>query len=352
MKNSGIFSSPHRRFNPLTGEWILVSPGRTKRPWKGKVESSILPEPPEYDANCYLCPGNTRANGDKNPKYESTFVFDNDFSALRFGTKSAEINESGLVIARAESGICRVVCFLPRHDLTLAEMSTKEIRNVVRVWTDEYDQLGKNAEVNHVQIFENKGEIMGASNPHPHCQIWAQNSIPVEPSKEFVQLHKYLTERKSCLLCDYIALELKEKARLVIENESFIAVVPFWAVWPFETILVSKRHLGCLTDMSETEQTKFSEILKVLTVRYDNIFEIPFPYSSGIHQKPTDGKPHEEAHFHMHFYPPLLRSATVKKFMVGYEMLANPQRDITAEESAERIRELPGVHYKARKMKA
>ena len=348
MKKSDLLSRPHRRLNLLTGEWILVSPERTKRPWKGKVEKPSGVTAPKHDPNCYLCPGNVRANGESNPKYTHTFIFDNDFSALKLETKEAEFVDSDLLVAKSEKGICRVVCFSPRHDLTLPEMSAEDIKRVVEVWTDEYKRLGKNAFINYVQIFENKGELMGASNPHPHCQIWAEISIPVEPAKELVQMRKYLDEKKRCLLCDYLDIESKQKVRLVAENDDFIVVVPFWAVWPFETLVVSKRHLGSLTEMTDSERQSFSDVLKRITVRYDNLFEVSFPYSAGIHQSPTDGREHPEVHFHMHFYPPLLRSASVKKFMVGYEMLANPQRDISPEISAEKLRELSEIHFKER----
>ncbi len=348
MKKSDLLSRPHRRLNLLTGEWILVSPERTKRPWKGKVEKPSGVTAPKHDPNCYLCPGNVRANGESNPKYTHTFIFDNDFSALKLETKEAEFVDSDLLVAKSEKGICRVVCFSPRHDLTLPEMSAEDIKRVVEVWTDEYKRLGKNAFINYVQIFENKGELMGASNPHPHCQIWAESSIPVEPAKELAQMRKYLDEKKRCLLCDYLDIESKQKVRLVVENDDFAVIVPFWAVWPFETLVVSKRHLGSLTEMTDSERQSFSDVLKRITVRYDNLFEVSFPYSAGIHQSPTDGREHPEVHFHMHFYPPLLRSASVKKFMVGYEMLANPQRDISPEISAEKLRELSEIHFKER----
>lgn len=348
MKKSDLLSRPHRRLNLLTGEWILVSPERTKRPWKGKVEKPSGVTAPKHDPNCYLCPGNVRANGESNPKYTHTFIFDNDFSALKLETKEAEFVDSDLLVAKSEKGICRVVCFSPRHDLTLPEMSAEDIKRVVEVWTDEYKRLGKNAFINYVQIFENKGELMGASNPHPHCQIWAESSIPVEPAKELTQMRKYLDEKKRCLLCDYLDIESKQKVRLVVENDDFAVIVPFWAVWPFETLVVSKRHLGSLTEMTDSERQSFSDVLKRITVRYDNLFEVSFPYSAGIHQSPTDGREHPEVHFHMHFYPPLLRSASVKKFMVGYEMLANPQRDISPEISAEKLRELSEIHFKER----
>jgi UDPglucose--hexose-1-phosphate uridylyltransferase len=338
----------HRRFNALTGDWILVSPDRINRPWRGRKEKAAESVLPEYDPACYLCPGNERAGGAKNPKYASTFVFDNDFSALRPDAPSRELRSDHLLIARGERGRCRVICFSPRHDITLAEMDTSAIGKVIDVWIDEYKTLGAAPFINHVQIFENKGEMMGCSNPHPHCQIWAQESIPNEPAKEIARMNEYRKQNNSCLLCDYAAFELRQRERVVLDNKDFTALVPFWAVWPFETMIVPKRHAGSLAEMSAKERTSFADILKRLTTRYDNIFEISFPYSSGIHQAPTDSKRHPEFHFHMHFYPPLLRSSTIRKFMVGYEMLANPQRDITAEASAEALRSLSEIHYRAR----
>jgi len=337
---------PHRRYNPLTGDWIQVSPHRAKRPWQGKQEDTPSEDKPEYDPNCYLCPGNDRAGGAKNPKYDSTFVFTNDFSALKLETPTADYNKNDLLIAEGEQGICRVICFSPRHDLTLPEMEVSQIRNVVDLWTDEYKTLGEKENINYVQIFENKGQIMGCSNPHPHGQIWAQQTIPDEPSKELHQQKEYMDKHDSCLLCDYLNLEADIEERIVVENEHFMVLVPFWATWPFETILVSKRHYGSFLDMNESEKDALAAIIQRITIKYDNMFNVSFPYSAGFHPTPTDGKEHPEWHFHMHFYPPLLRSATVKKFMVGYEMLGNPQRDITAELSAQRLRALSETHYK------
>ncbi len=335
----------HRRFNPLTGEWILVAPGRLKRPWQGKVERLPAPVRPRYDPSCYLCPGNTRANGNKNPNYSSTFVFDNDFSSLSHDSPEVRIDERGIIRAEAEQGICRVICFSPRHDLTLAEMDETDIGRVILVWKQEYEQLGHLDDVNHVQIFENKGELMGCSNPHPHCQVWAESAIPVEPSKEAFRFEKVRAESGKCILCEYLAFELGQKDRILTQNEHFVALVPFWASWPFETMILPTRHLQNIAQLNAAAMSAFASILKELTVRYDNLFEVSFPYSSGIHQSPTDGRPHEEWHFHMHFYPPLLRSASVRKFMVGYEMLANPQRDLTPEDAADRLRSVPSIHY-------
>ncbi|HTS00285.1 MAG TPA: UDP-glucose--hexose-1-phosphate uridylyltransferase [Bacteroidota bacterium] len=344
-KGLNLAVDPHRRFNSLTGDWVFVSPGRTKRPWQGKVETPARDERPRYDPGCYLCPGNERAGGMRNPAYSTTFVFDNDFGSLNPGTTHAKFREGKLLLAQGEAGICRVVCFSPRHDRTLAELETGEIRGVVDILTDEFASLGSRAYVNYVQIFENKGEIMGCSNPHPHCQIWAGRTIPVEPAKEMRRMLAYRREHRRCLLCDYAKLELRTGERLVFANDAFAVIVPFWAVWPFETLVVSRRHAGTLTQLSREERDALADILKRLAVRYDNLFGVSFPYSSGFHQSPTDGGKHPEAHLHMHFYPPLLRSATVRKFMVGYEMLANPQRDITPEDAAARLRDQSEVHY-------
>ncbi len=340
MTKLNLEEHPHRRYNILTGEWILVSPHRAKRPWQGKVEDVPVENKPEFDPGCYLCPGNKRAGDVKNPEYSETFVFDNDFSALKPDTSKEELNEDSLLMAKGEPGICRVVCFSPKHNLTLSELSVSEIRNIVDVWTKEYEDLGKRDYINYVQIFENKGEIMGCSNPHPHGQIWAENSIPVEPSKETAQMSNYLQKNNSCLLCDYLKIEVEKKQRIVTENEDFVVLVPFWAVWPFETIIISRRHLKNLSELNKSEKDSFADIIKKITAKYDKLFNVSFPYSAGIHQSPTDSDEHNEWHFHYHFYPPLLRSADVKKFMVGYEMLGNPQRDITAESSAERLRNL------------
>ena len=337
-----LTQNPHRRFNPLANEWILVSPHRTSRPWQGAVEATATEKQPEYDPECYLCPGNSRVGGVHNPKYTSTFVFQNDFAALKEDVPDEKLDagNKGLLVAKTESGVCKVICFSPRHDRTLATMQPKEIEEVVRVWTDQYKELGANPRINHVQIFENRGAMMGASNPHPHCQIWATESIPEIPQRDLQTQQKYLHDHKSCLLCDYIAVEAREKVRIVCQNEAFVAYVPFWAVWPFEILLCSKRHLGSLAELTKDEQEQLSGILKQITATYDKVFNVPFPYSMGFHQSLTDNNAHPEWHFHAHFYPPLLRSATVKKFMVGFEMLGSAQRDITPESAAERLRAL------------
>lgn len=345
-QSTEIFDRPHRRLNLLTNEWVQVSPHRTKRPWQGKQEESHHDRRPEYDATCYLCPGNERAGKEKNPDYTSTFVFDNDFSALVPDTPSETYNQDDILISRSERGVCKVICFSPLHDLTLPEMDIADIRNVVDVWGEQYEQLGSIPWINYVQIFENKGVIMGCSNPHPHGQIWAQETIPEVPAKELVTQQQYYDTHGRTLLSDYLKEEFDRNERVVVENDHFVVLVPFWAFWPYETMVVSKRPFAGFSDMTDEEKEGLADIIKKITTRYDNLFQVSFPYSAGFHPSPTDGKDHSEWHFHMHFYPPLLRSATVKKFSVGYEMLANEQRDITAEFAADILRSLPEVHYK------
>lgn len=348
MKLDQLRDTPHRRFNPLTREWVLVSPHRTQRPWQGKVEKTPLENSPHYDPTCYLCPGNARAGGKQNPNYSTTFVFDNDFAALLPNPQEVTIEESDLLIAHSERGLCRVGCFSPRHDLTIARMSAAELRLVVDMWIDQFNELSSRPWINHVQIFENRGAMMGASNPHPHCQIWATAHLPNQAIREQSALVEYSATHHSCMLCDYLQLEKNSGQRFICENDAFAAFVPFWAVWPFETLVISKRHLESMSDFNPNECDLLGDILKRLTTRYDNLFEISFPYSMGFHQRPTDGEPHQEWHFHAHFYPPLLRSATIQKFMVGYEMLGTPQRDITPEAAAERLRQLSEVHFRDR----
>jgi UDPglucose--hexose-1-phosphate uridylyltransferase len=330
---------PHRRYNPLTREWVLVSPQRTDRPWQGQVEAARPEKLPEYDPNCYLCPGNQRAGGARNPVYTSTFVFANDFAALQPDT-SNEKYEQGLLIAEAEPGICRVVCFSPRHDLTISAMQVQDLRRVLDVWVEQFRELGALPFINSVQIFENRGSMMGASNPHPHCQIWAEQSVPNEMFKEVSAQLDYRARHESCLLCDYVSTELLTAERIVCQNQDFVALVPFWAVWPFETLVIGRRHTTGMDQLGDSERDALAALLKQLTSAYDRLFETAFPYTMGFHQRPTDGQDHLECHLHAHFYPPLLRSATVRKFMVGYEMLAMPQRDITAEQAAARLREV------------
>jgi len=338
-------NAPHRRWNPLLREWVLVSPHRTQRPWQGKVEK-IAPVPvQEYDPECYLCPGNTRAGGHRNPTYTSTFVFDNDYPAMLPEVSPSDIEQDGILIARVERGICRVVCFSPRHDLTIPRMSHQEVLQVVQVWTDQYTELGNLPWVKHVQIFENRGALMGASNPHPHCQIWANSELPNIPTRERAAMRRFLEHEKKCLLCEYLRLETEDRERIVCENDHFVALVPYWAVWPFETMILSRLHLSSLVSLDSSGQRALADLLRRLTTRYDNLFETAFPYSMGFHQEPTDGEAHPESHFHAHYVPPLLRSATVQKFMVGYELLAGPQRDITPEGAAARLRNLSETHY-------
>ena len=328
----------HRRFNPLTREWILVSPHRTDRPWQGQIEPSAASAPPEYDPACYMCPGNVRATGARNPAYPATFVFDNDYPALRPENAQDREDAQGLFVARSESGICRVVCFSPRHDLTIARMKIPEIQGVVNVWAEQYSQLGADPSIAYVQVFENRGALMGASNPHPHCQIWATSSLPNEPAKELAAQKEYLAVHEKCLLCAYLEQEHSQGERMVVQNSHFSAIVPFWAIWPFETMVIPSRHVGMMAELTPEEREGLADILKRLTTGYDRIFDVPFPYTMGFHQSPTDGQPNSAWHLHGHFYPPLLRSPAIRKFMVGFEMLGMPQRDITAESAAERLR--------------
>lgn len=345
-----MFDTPHRRLNLLTGEWILVSPHRAKRPWLGQVEKKPAQSLPEYDPTCYLCPGNERAGGVRNPQYTGTFVFDNDFAALLPEPASEAYEEnSSLLVSEAERGLCRVICFSPRHDLTLPELDLPEIENVLATWTAQSADLGGRDFIQYVQVFENKGEVMGASNPHPHSQVWASGHIPNEPGKELAAQTDHFNAYHRPLLADVIAEEHKRRDRILAANDQFTALVPFWAIWPFEVLVTAHRPgLTRLTEMTSAETTALAEILKAVTTRYDNLFEISFPYSMGFHQAPFDGQDHPEWTLHAHFYPPLLRSATVRKFMVGYEMLGMPQRDITPETAAERLRSLPETHYKQR----
>ncbi|WP_343673393.1 UDP-glucose--hexose-1-phosphate uridylyltransferase [Chitinophaga sp.] len=343
-----LTSHPHTRLNILTGEWVLVSPHRSKRPWQGKVEAPALVQRPSYVEDCYLCPTNTRADGSRNEAYTGPIAFTNDFSALLSDTPSGNVNEDELLVAQSQKGLCRVICFSPRHDLTLPEMEVPAIRQVVDLWVKEYEALKAVDYIKYIQIFENKGDIMGCSNPHPHGQIWASENIPMELEKETRQQKLYFDKHGKSLLSAYLDKEVKEKVRIIAENAHFVALVPFWAVWPYEAMIISRRHVQSVLQFNEDEKTGLADILKQLTIRYDNLFETSFPYSAGMHQAPVnDGGEHPEWHWHMHFYPPLLRSATVKKFMVGYEMLANPQRDITPEFAAERLRTLSAVHYKS-----
>jgi UDPglucose--hexose-1-phosphate uridylyltransferase len=328
-----LAGEPHRRRNALTGGWVLVSAGRTARPWLGAEE----PEPPEdrpaYDPECYLCPGNTRATGAVNPDYEQTFVFTNDFAALRPDTSDAAV-DGGLFRAQGTRGTCRVVCFSPRHDLTLAGLRTEEIRRIVDVWADETTELGRR--FSWVQVFENRGEAMGASNPHPHGQIWAGDAVPVEASHEQAEQAAYFEASGRPLLLDYAEQE-RGGPRVVAECPDWLIVAPFWASWPFETLVLPTTRAARLADLDDGGRNGLAEAVQDLTRRYDALFDRPFPYSMGWHQAPFDAGATEPWQVHGHVYPPLLR-ASVRKFMVGYELLAEPQRDLTPEEAAERLR--------------
>ncbi len=332
--------SPHRRWNPLKSEWVIVSPHRTQRPWQGQTEDRAASEAPPFDPACYLCPGNLRAGGEQTPAYESTYVFTNDFAALKpdVNEASIDIEEAGLVRAEIERGICRVLCFHPRHDLTLATMSRELILPVIEMWAAQVKELGAYSEIRYVQIFENRGAMMGASNPHPHGQVWATQHLPNEPLAELGTQKTYFAEHQRPLLEAYLELENRQQERIVASNASWIVLVPFWAVWPFETLLLPRRPVPSFGELSSEEKADLAEILHVLTAGYNRVFETPFPYSMGFHVAPTDGEPHPEWVMHAHFYPPLLRSATIRKFMVGFELLGSPQRDITPEAAAEVLR--------------
>jgi UDPglucose--hexose-1-phosphate uridylyltransferase len=341
MSDAELFGAPHRRYNPLTDEWILVSPHRAKRPWQGQVDPVPPETRPAYDPTCYLCPGNVRANGERNPQYTSTFVFDNDFAALLPDVQPAHLDQDGLLRAESEAGVCRVICFSPRHDLTLALLPVPQIRGVVDVWAEQTTELASLGWLRHVQIFENRGAQMGASNPHPHGQLWANATLPTIPAAELRAQTRYQAEKHTCLLCDYRALEQSAAERIVVQNDHWIVVVPFWAVWPFETLVLPTSHVASLPDLTSEQRDGLASILSRLLTRYDHLFDVSFPYSMGWHQAPVDGAAYPQWHLHGHFYPPLLRSATVRKWMVGYELLGQPQRDITAEQAAERLRSLP-----------
>ncbi|MGA9510318.1 MAG: UDP-glucose--hexose-1-phosphate uridylyltransferase [Candidatus Sulfotelmatobacter sp.] len=332
--------SSHRRLNILTGEWVLVSPHRAQRPWQGQVETVLQRREPAYDPACYLCPGNTRAGGERNPAYSSIFVFDNDYPALRPHSVKEQVPQSELIVSQPEPGICRVGCFSPRHDLTLAGMNQKEIVAVIEMWRQQFADLGGRDFINYVQIFENRGAMMGASNSHPHCQIWGTNSRPNEPAKEQTSQLNYLQSHQQCLLCEYLRVETSCGDRLIFENEHFVVLVPFWAVWPFETLILPRQHMADLSRLTLEQSEQLADVLQKLTSCYDRLFDTPFPYSMGFHQQPTDGPLHDEWHLHAHFFPPLLRSASIRKFMVGFELLGTPQRDITPEFAAERLRNL------------
>ena len=343
-----FIEQPHLRTNILTGEQVLVSPHRNKRPWQGKLEAPAANDRPVYDEKCYLCPGNLRADGDTNPDYQSSYAFTNDFSALLHDTFEHKVNEQDLLMAEGQRGICRVISFSPRHNLTLPELNIPALEDVVKLWVREYRNLAHTPWIKYIQIFENKGEIMGCSNPHPHGQIWAQSVIPVEIAKETQRQQEYYNTHGKSLLSAYLELELQKQERIIFENDHFVALVPFWATWPYEAMLVSRRQVQNILQFTDAERYALADALKRLTTRYDNLFETSFPYSAGMHQAPVNNREYPEWHWHMHFYPPLLRSATVKKFMVGYEMLAGPQRDITPEYAAERLSSMSEEHFKVK----
>jgi UDPglucose--hexose-1-phosphate uridylyltransferase len=335
---------PHRRYNPLTGDYVLVSPHRMKRPWQGKVERPPVDERPAHDPTCYLCPGNTRANGMVNPNYDSVFVFTNDFAALLPDVPPSGEPENALMRTESVQGTSRVMCFSPQHNLTLPEMELSGIRAVVDAWAEQTEELGQHYQ--WVQVFENKGDIMGCSNPHPHGQIWAEDVLPNEAFREDRNQRAYYEKHHEPLLVQYAEVEARKGERVVVENSDWVAVVPFWAVWPFETLLMPRRHILRLPDLNDVERMSLADILKRLLTKYDNLFEVSFPYSMGWHGAPYNGQDNQHWQLHAHFYPPLLRSASVKKFMVGYEMLGESQRDLTAEQAADRLRALPETHYK------
>ena len=344
MEEIGQF--PHRRWNPLRQSWAMVSPHRAQRPWQGEVGQQATPSEIAYDPQCYLCPGNQRAGGAANPAYEGIFSFVNDYAALLPDSPFLiESPASPLLLAKPARGLCKVLCFHPNHSLTLARMTRAEIRRVVDAWTVEYEEIAHLDWIEYVQIFENRGAMMGASNPHPHCQIWATGFVPDEPAAETQAQLEHLARTGHCLLCDYLAAEKATHERIIFENEHFAAMVPWWATWPFEVLVVSRRHLGTLPELNLDEREGLADVLKRITTRFDNLFQTSFPYTMGFHQSPTDKQNHAEWHFHAHFYPPLLRSATVRKFMVGFEMLGMPQRDITPETAAQRLRACPEEHF-------
>lgn len=341
---------PHRRYNPLTGQWILVSPHRAKRPWSGADEQPAIEQLSSYDETCFLCPTNKRVSGDVNPDYQGTYVFNNDFAALMVDSPDAPASDHPLFKTQGVRGLSRVICFSPDHSKTLPELAVEQIRSVIDTWNDQIEALGK--DYVWVQVFENKGESMGCSQPHPHGQIWANSFLPNEIERKDHHQKAYYQAHGRQLLVDYVQAELKDGSRIVVETEHWLALVPYWAAWPFETMLLPKTHICRMSELSEAQRDDLAVAIKKLTCRYDNLFQCSFPYSMGWHYAPffTEADAEEESieHWQLHavFYPPLLRSATVRKFMVGYEMLAETQRDLTAEQAAQRLRNLSDVHYK------
>ncbi|BES85671.1 galactose-1-phosphate uridylyltransferase [Pectobacterium araliae] len=335
---------PHRRFNPLKGEWILVSPHRAKRPWQGQQDEPDRATPPPYDPTCYLCAGNKRITGDINPHYQSTFVFTNDFSALMEDTPDAPSGDDELFRVQQARGVSRVICFSPDHSKSLPQLSLPALKAVIDTWSDQTEELGKRYP--WVQVFENKGTMMGCSNPHPHGQVWANDFLPNEVLREDEQQRDYFTRHGSPLLLDYVQREQSDGSRIVVETEHWLAVVPYWASWPFETLVLPKFAVQRLPQLNDVQRDDLALLLKKLTSRYDNLFQCSFPYSMGWHGAPFKGDDIAHWQLHAHFYPPLLRSASVRKFMVGYEMLAEAQRDLTAEQAAERLRSVSDIHFR------
>ena len=341
-----IPKSSHRRYNPLLDEWVLCSPHRLQRPWQGQVEDAVPESRLRFDPSCYLCPGNARAGGQKNPDYATTFVFDNDFPALLPESAAPATGEGGLLVSEPATGRCRVICFSPRHDVTLAEMPPAEIRPVVDTWAKETEALGSDPAIEYVQLFENKGAMMGCSNPHPHCQVWATGHVPLLPARKLASQRAWFERHGRDLVGDYLERELGASERIVCRNEHWVALVPWWAVWPFEVMLVPVRRVADIPSLVGEERDALAEILQRVSVRYDNLFRTSFPYSMGFHGRPTDGEDHPWWRLHAVYYPPLLRSATVRKFLVGFELTAEPQRDLTAEDAAARLREQSETHYR------
>jgi UDPglucose--hexose-1-phosphate uridylyltransferase len=338
--------APHRRYNPLLDEWVLCSPHRLQRPWQGQVEDEVPQTRPRHDPGCYLCPGNARAGGQTNPDYAATYVFDNDYPALLPESASPSTDEGGLLVSEPATGRCRVICFSPRHDLTLAEMDAGEIRPVVDTWAEETAKLGSDPAVGYVQVFENKGAMMGCSNPHPHCQIWATGHVPLVPARKLGTQRAWSERHGRDLVGDYLDRELAAGERSVCRNHHWVALVPWWAVWPFEVMLIPVRRVPDLPSLGAEEREALADILRRVSVRYDNLFRTSFPYSMGFHGRPTDGEDHPEWRLHAVYFPPLLRSATVRKFLVGFELAAEPQRDLTAEDAAARLREQSETHFR------